>query len=231
MNIIKNIASFFSVSGKMWVVLLVVVVAMSPMVVFSQDSVDLRPLRHNKIDCRMTFEAGVGNIFGRGYAFTGVAPEVRYHFNDRFSLSAGVKLTEGFSLGRDYGFDARGGRSLAPRRSGTRLYQAYIAGEYQVNERLWLAASLLHIGGTLDFVPWYGVGDGSVSATAFSAELRYRTRRGNMLGFHLSYINDKGGLMAPYLYSPYLYDPCWGDSFWYGDSFHYGFGRSFGFYY
>lgn len=218
-----------------WMLVAVMWICM-PLAVWAQDSVDLRPLRKKeptmkKLDRRLTLEAGVGNIFGMGYAFTGVAPEVRYHFNERFSLSAGVKVTEGFGLGRNYGFDGRGGKSLAPRKGGTRLYEMYVSGEYQVNERLWVAATLLHIGGTIDFVPWYGDGTHNVSATAFSADLRYRTRRGNMLGFHLSYINDKGGLMAPYLYSPYLYDPCWDDTFWHGETLRGGFGRSFGFYY
>lgn len=236
MNIGKTIYKHEQKIGHRRMVMCMALMLYMPVIVMAQDSVDLRPLRQKeptmkKLDCRLTLEAGVGSFFGKGYAFTGVAPEVRYHFNDRFSLSAGMKLTEGFGLGMDYGINARGGRNLAPRRSGTRLYQAYISGEYQVNERLWIAASLLHIGGTVDFVPWYGMTDGTVSATALSAELRYKTRRGNMLVFHLSYINDNGGIMAPYLYSPYLNDPCWDSPFWYGESLRCGFGRSFGFYY
>lgn len=227
----KHIRKVFSRTVRICLAVFFIVGVCFPMTTEAQDTVDLRPWNQKKLDCRITLEAGVGNMFGVGYAFTGVASEVRYHFNERFTLSAGVKVTEGFGLGRNYGFDGRGGKSLAPRKGGSRLYEMYVSGEYQVNERLWVAATLLHIGGTIDFVPWYGDGSHNVSATAFSADLRYRTRRGNMLGFHLSYINDKGGLMAPYLYSPYLYDPCWDDPFWYGETLRGVFGRSFGFYY
>lgn len=200
-----------------------------PMTVTAQDTLDMRPWKQKKLDCRLTLEAGVGNMFGVGYGFTGVAPEIRYHFNEKFSLSAGVKVTEGFGLGTNRSLNVQRGQSLAPRKSGSRLYEMYVSGEYQVNERLWVAATLMHIGGEINFIPFYGDGTHNVSATAFSADLRYRTRRGSLLGFHLSYINDKGGLMAPYLYSPYLYDPCWDDPFGYGETLRGGFGHSFGF--
>lgn len=227
----KDIKRTLFGSAKICLMVVFAVVMFFPIMVKSQDTVDLRPWREKKLDCRLTLEAGVGNMFGMGYAFTGVAPEIRYHFNEKFTLSAGVKVVEGFGLGNNRSLNVQRGRSLAPRKSGSRLYEMYVSGEYQVNERLWVAATLLHIGGEINFVPFYGDGTHDVSATAFSADLRYRTRRGSLLGFHLSYINDRGGLMAPYLYSPYLYDPCVDDSFWYGETLRGGFGRSFGFYY
>lgn len=178
----------------------------------------------------MTLEGGVGSWFGRGYAFTGVAPEIRYHFNERFSLSAGVRLLNGFGLSRNYKLQSNN-RSLAPRRDGAKLVEAYVAGEFQINDRLWLAASLLHIGGEINFMPFYGNSSSYVSATAFSADLRYRTRRGSLLGLHISYIDDPAGILAPW-----FYDPCmdgfysYGHEIGFGGGFGFGMGRGFGFY-
>ncbi len=191
---------------------------------YRQDSIE------KKFEGRITLEGGVGSWFGHRYAYTGVAPEIRYHFNDHFTLSAGARLINGFGLSCHYSLRPDNS-SLAPRRGGAKLAEAYVAGEYQVNERLWLAASFLYIGGETDFLPVYGGRGGYVRATAFTADMRYRTRRGSLLGFHISYINDPSGLMAPW-----FYDPCMDGFFSYGEDmgigggFGFGLGRGFAFY-
>lgn len=183
-----------------------------------------------KLDCRITLEGGVGSWFGQGYAYTGLVPEIRYHFNDRFSLSAGVRLLNGFSLSRSYNLQGNK-QSLVPRRGGAKLVEAYVAGEFQVNERLWLAASLLHIGGEMDFMPFHGAGSKYLSANVFSADIRYRTRRGSLLGIHVSYIDDRGGLLAPWYYDPYMDGFfSYGEEIGFGGGFGFGAGRGFGFY-
>ena len=98
----KYIGKVFFRSAKICLAVFFVVGVFFPMTTEAQDTVDLRPWKQKKLDCRLTLEAGVGNMFGVGYAFTGVAPEIRYHFNEKFSMSAGVKVTEGFGLGRNY---------------------------------------------------------------------------------------------------------------------------------
>jgi len=177
-----------------------------------------------RIDCRLTLEGGGGSWFGMGYAYTGVAPEIRYHFNNRFTVSTGMRVLNGFGLSRSIGIQSSH-QSLAPKRGGTKLIEAYVANEYQVNERLWIAASLLHIGGEIDFTPFHSKNATHVSATAFSANLCYRTHRGSLLDFHISYIDDHNGLLAPY-----FYDFNMDGLHWYGDSMGFSLGRSFGFY-
>lgn len=208
---------------RLWLLSVLLIVLMGGGLCAQQADDTVRTIK--KLDCRLTLDAGAGSWFGKGYAFTGVAPELRYHFNDHIAISGGLKMTNVYSLG-DYQIRGREAQSLAPRKGGGRLYEAYLSGEFQLNDRLWLAATLLHIGGTLDYGLANGRNGEMVSATGFFADLHYRTRRGSMLGLHLSYVNDRNGLLAPYLYSPYF-----DDMFWYGERIGYGFGRSFGFYY
>ena len=54
-------------------------------------------------------------------------------------------------------------KRLAPyrqRNGGTGLVSAHAAAQYQVNDHLWLAASLYHLTGT--YAPLYGFGNGDV---------------------------------------------------------------------
>lgn len=211
-----------------WLALALVFVAALPAAsVHGQDTLVNEPgPQLKKVDCRLTWEGGVGSLFGMGYAFTGVAPEIRYHVNERFAISAGAKISNGFTLNKNYNISPAQ-RSLAPHRQTARVYEMYVGGEYQVNDRLWLAASILHIGGTFDMPLFLAThSDGRISATAFTADFRYLTRKGNMLGLHLSYVNDQTGILAPCLYNPCM-DGLWG----YGERWSSGFNHSFGFFY
>lgn len=180
--------------------------------------------RLQRLDGRVSLEAGGGSLFGQKYAYSSVAPEVRYHINDRLSISGGIRLTNGFGLGTSYNIHGRERQTLAPRRGKAKMYEAYVSGECQVNERLWISATLLHVGGEIGFTPFNSKKNMTLNATGFFADLRYKTRSGSLLGFHLSYIHDNNGILTPY-----LYNPCMDGLYWYDNPMGYGFGRSFGF--
>ena len=81
---------------------------------------------------------------------------------------------------------------------------AHAAAQYQVNDHLWLAASLYHLTGT--YAPLYGFGNGDVfdvSATALSAAALYRFSNDSFLHLSFTYLRDEYGTM------PYLYYDAW----------------------
>jgi hypothetical protein len=98
-------------------------------------------------------------------------------------------------------------RSLAPvrhRNGGTGLVSAHMAAQYQVNDRLWLAAAVYRLTGT--YAPLYGFGNGDVfdvSATAVSAAASYRFGDNSFLHLAFTYIRDEQGTL------PYMWHDAW----------------------
>ena len=99
-------------------------------------------------------------------------------------------------------------RSLAPYRreynGGTGLASVHAAAQYQVNDRLWLAASVYHLTGT--YAPICAFSNGNVldvSATAVSAAASYRLKDDSFLHFAISYIRDEYGTL------PYMWHDAW----------------------
>ena len=143
----------------------------------------------------------LGSSHGDNRLFTSVAPSLAYRPNDRWLVSAGFRITS------DMGFPyIAHNRDLAPykREGGTGLVSAHVAAEYQVNDNLWLAASVYHIGGT--YAPFFGFAQGGtldVSATAISAAAALRFNDDNYLKLSFTVVRDHYGTL------PYMYYDSW----------------------
>lgn len=140
----------------------------------------------------------IGATFG-SRAYTTVAPSVRYHLNDRLSFSAGFRVTSDFGFNHVH-YMGSSNRNLAPyKQGGTGMVSAHASAEYQVNDRLTLAASVYHLGGS--YSPLYCPMPGSMdlSLTAFTAAAGYRFSNDSFLNIYFTYINDRTGA-APYLF-------------------------------
>ena len=143
----------------------------------------------------------LGSSYGDNRLFTSVAPSLSYRPNDRWLVSAGFRITS------DMGFPfVQNNRDLAPykREGGTGLASAHVAAEYRVNDNLWLAASVYHIGGK--YAPFCVFAQGStldVSATAISAAAALRFNDDNYLRLSFTMIHDHYGTL------PYMYFDSW----------------------
>lgn len=148
----------------------------------------------------------VGSSYGDNRLYTSVAPSLTFRPNDRWTINAGFRITTDMGLNPNYMFSSPT-KDLAPykhRNGGTGIASAHVAAQYQVTDRLWLAASVYHLGGT--YAPIYGFGNGSsfdVSATAVSAAASYRFRNDSFLHLSFTYIRDEYGTM------PYLFHDAW----------------------
>jgi len=152
----------------------------------------------------------MGTNYGDSRLFTSVAPSLTFHPNSRWEINAGFRITTDMGLNPNYNIGTPA-RDLAPykhRNGGTGMASAHVAAQYRVNEDLWLAASIYHLGGT--YAPIYGFGNGKifdVSATAFSAAASYRLRDDSFLHLSFTYIRDNCGTL------PYLYHDAWHSGF------------------
>ncbi len=148
----------------------------------------------------------MGTSYGDNRLYTSVAPSLTFRPNSRWAVNAGFRITSDMGLNPNYAFSSPE-RSLAPykhRNGGTGLASAHVAAQYQVSDRLWLAAAVYHLGGT--YAPVYGFGNGEVfdvSATAISAAAAYRFSDDSFLHLSFTYVRDGQGTL------PYLYHDAW----------------------
>lgn len=149
----------------------------------------------------------VGSSYGDNRLYTSIAPSVTFRPTKRLSFVGGIGMMN--DLGMDPHYLVHPVRSLAPLRSsngGTGLVSAYVGAEYQVNDRLWLAASLYHLGG--QYAPFFGCANGSavdVSATALSAEAAYRFSDNNYLRLSFTVVRDHTGMLPYMMYDSWMY--------------------------
>lgn len=169
-----------------------------------------------RVEYRLGLETGVMSGWGTGIGYTGVRPELKYNINERFSIAAGGTVMSSWRLGGDYRLKGREAKSLVPRREGAVGYEVYVSGEWRVNERLTLGATVIRMGGSVESL-WAG-GEVPLDVTGVAADVRYRTKNGNLWGFHFSYLRDRTGALEPYLMWPY------GDGMWGGYGVGYGMG-------
>lgn len=148
----------------------------------------------------------MGTSYGDNRLYTSVAPSLTFRPSSRWAVNAGFRITNDMGLNPNYAFSSPV-RSLAPyrhRNGGTGLASAHVAAQYQVSDRLWLAAAVYHLGGT--YAPIYGFGNGEVfdvSATAVSAAASYRFKNDSFLHLSFTYVRDEQGTL------PYLYHDAW----------------------
>lgn len=170
--------------------------------------------------CQFHGSIGTGIEIGNGYATTYLvaSPRVDYHVSDRFVLTAGFTLLGTMDPNR-FMLQGRQPRNLAPMREGnaSAAIAAYIAGEYQVNDRLWIAASFLRAGGQMimptTFTPWGFIPGGwnaNVDVTAFSAALRLKVGDDTYIHFQCAYLRDGTGDFMPYYTSPFFHSYMYG---------------------
>lgn len=178
----------------------------------------------------------VGSRLGSASVFS-VTPSVVYRPNDRVTVRASASALNTYTLAPNgYRIEGIRPRSYAPVRhpSAAVAGAVSVAMTYRVNERLWLGASLFHMGGQMasdvlmnPFLPPTTMID--MNMTAFTAALRYKLREDSFLDMHFTVINDPTGALGPLYYgSPYggMYGTFYGDM--YGGAYGGLYGSSFG---
>lgn len=161
---------------------------------------------------------GGRHLSASGFALT---PTVVFRPNERLKISASMSMLDSYSLyPGGYNLGAREVRSLAPvRNAGAAAAAVSVAASYKVNDRLWIAASLMNVSGGVASAalvnPWLtGVGPVMLDATAFSAAMRYKVGESSFLDLHLTVIDDRMGTLGPlYFGGPfggYYADPLFG---------------------
>ena len=142
---------------------------------------------------------------------SGVTPTVIYRPNNKLKIKGSVSGAYSYTLApQGYGIRGHQPRSLAPYRYPATAMAATVSAEYQVNDRLWVGASVSKIGGELAsgmlVNPWL-LTDGypvALDVTSFTAAMRYRFGDDNFLDIHLTVLNDRAGTLVPLLYDyPY----------------------------
>ena len=152
----------------------------------------------------------MGSNYGDNRLFTSVAPSLTFRPSTRWELRGGFRITNDMGLNPNYTTNQP--RSLAPRRrnGGTGIASAYVEADYRVNDRLWLAASLYHIGG--QYAPLFGPANGDaidISATALSAAAAYRFSNNSYLHLSFTVVRDHTGMMPYMLYDTWMHSG-WG---------------------
>lgn len=143
----------------------------------------------------------IGSNYGDNRLFTSVAPSLDFRPNDRWRLTGGFRITSDMGMPM-----ISNNRDLAPykRDKGTGLVSVHGAAEYQVNDRLWLAAAVYHVAGS--YAPFYGFGRGNawdVSATAISAAAAFRFNDNDFLRLSFTVVRDNYGTL------PFMYHDAW----------------------
>ncbi len=146
----------------------------------------------SRLDVHLSTGISVTTGWGRSDALAWTAPSLSYRATDRLTLHAGF-ASVGSLLGS---YELRGlhGRSLAPRRQGTRLVAGRVAAEYQATDRLLLWGALTRVGGYAQ--PLWLDGAMPVEATAFSGGLVYRTASDALFELHLHVVHDRYGTFS-----------------------------------
>ena len=150
----------------------------------------------------------VGNRWGSASLY-GITPTIIYRPSDRLKIRTSVSMLNSYSLmPQGYSIRGREPRSLAPLRHPNAAAALDISATYKVNDRLWLSASLLRLGGSLAsgmiVNPWLmGFGPVTLDATAFSAAMRYRMGEDSYIDLQMTVIDDRTGALWPTMMDPF----------------------------
>lgn len=163
--------------------------------------------------------AYVGGTYTSASVF-GITPTILFRPNDRLKIKASFTGIDSYSL-LPNGYNVGGSevRNLAPvRNHSNTAVGVNVAASYKINERLTIAASLMHLSGQLASAsivnPWImSRGPIGINATAFSAAMRYRIGDDSFLDLHMTIIDDRTGILGPFY--PYGLNNCWGSPFYY----------------
>ena len=131
----------------------------------------------------------MGSGFGRQQHVEWISPSVELRPNDRLTLQTGFTLT-GHLLPQGYRVQVYG-PSLAPRRTGTQTTSMWVAGQYKVNERLSVWASVAHATGY--FQPIWLDQSVPLDVTSLSGGFAYKLGRESLFEMHLQLLTDRAG--------------------------------------
>lgn len=154
----------------------------------------------------------VGGSLGTASVFS-VNPTIVYRPNKRLTVKASATGFDSYCF-PDAGahFRGREARSLAPYRDrGSVAGAVSVSASYKVTDRLWVAASYMHLGGEVAtgavLCPWMATPmPVTLDANAFSASLRYRFGEKSFIDIHFTHIDDRAGTLAPMLFDAYYHD-------------------------
>lgn len=153
--------------------------------------------------------ATVASGFGRTESIGWLSPTVRYRANDRLTVRGGL-ATAASLLPDGYRPQGLEGRSLAPRRQGTRAGMVWAAAEYKASDRLWLWASVAHLRGFAQ--PLWLDHSLPLEATAVSGGVAYDLGQAGLLEMHFHFVHDHYGttLLGPMAHPYYgRFAPGW----------------------
>lgn len=138
-----------------------------------------------------------------------ISPEIEYKPNSRWAVKAGFNAISDMD---SYVFKGREPQSLAPRKNASTAVGIHLSAQYQVTDRLWIGATVFHIGGQSSllytFNPYYGWQFGTpvdLSITGFCADMQYRIGDNSYLDLHISVLRDNYGTL-PILYDNLYYN-------------------------
>lgn len=150
----------------------------------------------------------------------GITPSVTLRPSDKLKINASVSLLDSYSMyPNGYNIRGREVRNLDPVRNyGAAAAALKLSASYKLNDRLWLAASLLHASGGLASAalvnPWLPTDlPLLLDATAFTAAMRYRIGDNSFLDIHMTVIDDRAGTLMP-LYFGGPFGGFYGDTFY-----------------
>lgn len=160
----------------------------------------------SRFDWHLSLATGVSVGNGATVSFLRVAPHFEFHPNNRLTLRAGFSVlnTTSFAPFLQLNTACRTPYRHSP---GSALaLRAFVAGEYWLSDRLWIAAALSIDRGSAFFPggwsPWGFIPNGApydLNRVGFAAELRYHFDNDSFLRIYLNFNN--GG--APFPYNPY----------------------------
>ena len=190
--------------------LMIVLLLIAPLTILAQEEQDTLSRWDYHIDLGTGVSVGLGNAT----CYTAIHPSIEYRPTEKWTLRAGFLAFNTMDPNHFY-LQGTQPRSLAPRRNSSTAVAASLSAQYQVNDHLWLAASVFHLGGQTILpggIGWYGLVAGGqtldLDITGVTAHARYRFNNGNTLGIHLSVVGDRTGALVPFLCEPYYGYPC-----------------------
>lgn len=152
----------------------------------------------------------VGSSRGNAIGFS-VSPSVVYRPNDLLTIKANMTGFDSYNFGDAGRYLRREPRNLAPYRDrGSVAGSVALSATYKVTDRLWIAASYMHLGGEVAsgilVNPWLASPMPMLlDANAFSASLHYRFSDKSYIDIHFTHIEDRTGALTPLLFDNYYY--------------------------
>ncbi len=149
------------------------------------------------------FHLSMGTEIFTGGGFTSslfwISPEIAYQVSPKFVLITGFTYGTGL-FDTPQRFPREQEVDLSPREKRNQIGSIYVRGEYQVNNRLQVAASGFYQSG-MPFLSYYP-GISNVESFGFSAEMQYKIAENSFLNVNIAFIQSDFTI-SDFYYSPY----------------------------